>query len=288
MSPPELRTRRRQIGSADIGAIIKLLTIGLRPTPDFWVRGFQRLSEHPTPPEYPKYGYLLESQGTAVGVVLLIFSSIVVAGKATIRCSTSSWYVEPAFRPYAAMLRSLAMRHKDVTYFNITADRPTWPILEAQGFARYCDGEFVAVPALCTQSERCRVEMATHDISASLDLQSSEIELLLAHAEYGCLSVICSSGSSRHPFVFLPVWEPLRVPKAHLAYCRDLEEFVRFAGPLGRFLAQRGFLLVSVDSNGPVKGLIGRYYDGLPKYFKGPDRPRIGDLAYSERVIFGF
>ena len=77
------------------------------------------------------------------------------------------------------------------------------------------------------------------------------------------------------------------VPFAHLAYCRDLNEFVRFAGPLGRFLARRGILLVVLDSNGPVGGLIGRYFDGPPKYFKGPDQPRLGDIAYSERVIFG-
>ena len=186
------------------------------------------------------------------------------------------------------MLRSPAMMHKHVTYFNISAVPHTWPILEAQGFRRYCDGQFVAVPALCTQSKRCRVEVATHDISASQDLQSFEIELLLTHAKYGCISVTCSSGDCRHPFVFLPVWEPLRAPKAYLAYCRDLEEFVRFAGPLGRFLAWRGFPLVAVDANGPIKGLIGRYSDGFPKYFKGPDKPRLADLAYSERVMFRF
>jgi hypothetical protein len=283
-----LRTRCRQIGSADIDRIVNLLTSGLRPTPDFWVRAFQRLSEHPTPPGYPKYGYLLESQGTPVGVVLLIFSSIVVNGKVRIRCSTSSWYVEPTFRSYAVMLRSLAVKHKHVTYFNITADRHTWPILEAQGFARYCDGRFVAVPALCTKSKRTRVEVVTPDISASQDLQSFEIELLLAHAKYGCISVTCSSGDRRQPFVFLPVREPLRVANAYLAYCRDLEEFVRFAGPLGRFLAWHGFPLVALDSNGPIKGLIGRYSDGFPKYFKGPDKPHLADLAYSERVMFGF
>ena len=78
------------------------------------------------------------------------------------------------------------------------------------------------------------------------------------------------------------------MPFAYLAYCRQVDDFVRFAGPLERFLAWRGFPLVVLDSNGPVKGLVGRYFDGAPKYFKGPDRPRLGDIAYSERVMFGF
>jgi hypothetical protein len=25
----------------------------------------------------------------------------------------------------------------------------------------------------------------------------------------------------------------------------------------------------------------------MPKYFKGPDRPRLGDLAYTEIAMFG-
>jgi hypothetical protein len=283
------RIRCRQVDTADIDGVVNLLTSGFRiRTRDFWVRAFQRLSEHPTPPGFPKCGYLLDCKGTPVGVVVLIFSSIVVKGEIKIRCSTSSWYVEPAFRSYAAMLRSQALKRKHVTYFNITPLPHTLPILEAQGFERYCDGRFVIVPALSARSERSRVELVTSDLCAGEDLQSFEIDLLLAHAKYGCLSVTCSSAGGRQPFVFLPLRKAGVARYAYLAYCRDLEEFVRFAGPLGWFLAWRGFTVVVVDSNGPIKGLTGKYSYGFPKYFRGPDKPRLGDLAYSDRVMFGF
>src|SRR6516162_9820014 len=252
-----LRIRCRQIASADIDGVVNLLTSGFRiRSRDFWVRAFQRLSEHATVPGFPKYGYLLEAQGTPVGVVLLIFSSIVVNGELKIRCSMSSWYVEPAFRAYGAILGSQALKHEHVTYFNITTGPHTLPILEAQGFERYCDGRFVAVPALSMRSKCSCLEVVTPDICADEDLPSSEIELLLAHARYGCISVACSSADGRHPFVFLS----LRKAGAHyayLAYCRDVEEFVRFAGPLGRFLARRGLPLVVLDANGPINALIG-------------------------------
>ena len=78
------------------------------------------------------------------------------------------------------------------------------------------------------------------------------------------------------------------MPFARLVYCRDVEDFVRFAGPLGRYLVRRGFPLVVLDANGPVPGLIGKYSNDFPKYFKGPDKPRLGDMAYSTRVIFDF
>ena len=32
--------------------------------------------------------------------------------------------------------------------------------------------------------------------------------------------------------------------------------------------------------------LVGKYLDARPKYFKGPHRPRLGDLAYSELAMF--
>jgi hypothetical protein len=288
MSSVALRIRCRQIGTADIDAVVDLLTRGFRVrTRDFWVRAFRRLTEHSTPLGFPKYGYLLECKGTPVGAIVLIFSFIVVNGETRIRCSVSSWYVAPPFRSYAAMLASHALRHKHVTYFNVTPDPDTLPILEAQGYSRYCEGRFLAVPALSAWSH-CHVEVASAEVCADKHLPLYEAELLLNHSYCGCISVTCSSANQRHPFVFLPLRKAGVMPFVYLAYCRHQREFVRFAGPLGRFLAWRGIPLVVLDSNGPVRGLIGRYSNRSPKYFKGPDKPRLGDIAYSERVMFGF
>jgi hypothetical protein len=279
--------RCREITTSDIDGIANLLASGFpKRTRDFWIRALKRLSEHLTPSGFPKYGYLLECKRDPVGAILLIFSSILVNGEPRIRCNVSSWYVEPAFRGYAAMLVSRALRHKHVTYFNITPAPNTVPLLEAQGYVRYCIGRLVCAPALCARFDGSRVKEVTPEICPDEDLSSFEIELLLAHANYGNISLTCNSTNRRHPFVFAPR-RKFGLPYAYLAYCRDLEDFVRFAGPLGRFLARRGFPVVVLDSNSPIRGLIGIYSDAFPKYFKGPDRPRLGDLAYSERVIFG-
>ena len=100
------------------------------------------------------------------------------------------------------MLAAHAARHKNVTYLNITPSPHTWPILEAQGYTRFTNGYFVAVPALCEASSRSRVVAASFDTCPGEDLQPSELELLRAHASYGCMSLICKSGGYRHPFVF--------------------------------------------------------------------------------------
>jgi hypothetical protein len=145
----------------------------------------------------------------------------------------------------------------------------------------------ITVPAFSAPSDSTSVKAVSPEICPDDDLQAHEIELLLAHAKYGCISLICSSANRRHPFVFVEARKYGLVRFAYLVYCRNLDEFVRFARPLGRFLAWRGCLLVVLDANGPINGLFGRYSDKQPKYFKGPDQPRLGDMAYSERPMFG-
>lgn len=285
--PPRIRCR--QIGAADCDAIADLLTAGFRVRPRaFWVRALERLSAHPTPQGYPKFGYLLEANGAAVGVLLLIYSAVSAEPEAKIRCNVSSWYVAPAFRSYAAMFVSYAQKQSGVTYFNITPDPATLPILEAQGYTRYCSGRFVSVPIASAAGDRCRAQPFTAEPTAVCDLPAAEAELLQAHARHGCISLVCRGPKHSSPFVFLPLRKTGFIPYAYLAYCRQVEDFVRFARPLGKLLCRHGIVIVVLDANGPVEGLTGRYLNGAPKYFKGPDRPRLGDIAYSERVLFGF
>ena len=53
-------------------------------------------------------------------------------------------------------------------------------------------------------------------------------------------------------------------------------------------LARRGRPFVIVDANDPIPGLVGVFRRGsMPKYFKGPQRPRLGDLAYTEYALLG-
>jgi hypothetical protein len=284
------RIRCREIDAADLDAVARLLARGFPAhSIEAWACVLQRLAAHPTPAGFPKHGYLLEHQGAPVGTLLLIFSLVPTGAGAKVRCNVSSWYTEPAFRGHAALLVSRALRHKDVTYFNITPAPHTLPILEAQNYQRYCRGVYLAAPALAPRVPGARVASATPDLRPAPDLPRGEVELLLAHAGYGCLSLICSAEGQRHPFVFLPRKRLGWIPYAHLVYCRELDEVVRFAGPLGRFLLWRGLPLVALDANEPVAGLVGRYtVSASPRCFRGPDRPRLGDLAFSERAMFGF
>ena len=289
--------RCREIQFHDIDGIASLLHTGFpERNRDHWVSTLDRLAAHSTPRGYPRFGYMLEADGNPVGVLLLIFSSTPVNGETRIRGNVASWYVDPAFRSHAAMLTSRALSRKNVTFLNVSPARHTWPILEAQGFAPLGTGYFKAFPTFRAGPPGARVTAVSRDISPGDDLSSADIALLLDHASYGCISVVCTAANRRYPFVFLRrshEWKSARVPfgislpHALLVYCRGVENFVRFAGPLSRFLAWRGMPMVFIESNGPIRGLIGKFSRTGPKFFRGPHPPHLGDVAYTERVMFG-
>jgi hypothetical protein len=236
----------------------------------------------------PKYGYLLEGDGI-VGVVLQIFSSQRTGNTISIRCNMSSWYVKPDFRVYASLLAAKAQSHTNVTYFNITPAPNTLPVLEAQGYSRYANGIFVAVPALRFYSCGVDVRVARAEARPPAHADQFDHDLMLEHAKYGCISLWCVTRDGAYPFVFRPRVVKRVITCAQLVYCRNVDDLVQFAGPVGRFLALRGRFLVLIDANGPIPGLIGKYFDGkAPKYFKGPERPRLGDLSFTEAALFGF
>jgi hypothetical protein len=286
------KIRCRQIGESDLDAVMRLLARGFPGRPRrYWANGLRRLGERVAPEGYPRYGYLLEADGIAVGCVLVLCTTLAGGDETQTRCNLSSWYVEPEFRSHASSLIFFALRHKQATYVNVTPARHTWPTVEAQGFKRYCSGLFFAVPALSRSAETVTVRQ----IGASApppDLAAMpEIELLTAHAGYDCLSLVCSAADGDHPFIFNPFRirsGRIPLPGMRLVYCREVAEFVRFAGPLGRFLLRRGKPCVVLDSNGHVDGLAGLYTAAKGrKYFKGAHSPRLGDLAGTELVLFG-
>jgi hypothetical protein len=290
--PPILplgRARTRPIADSDIGAVARLLVQGFRrSTPQDWLNIFSRLAEHPAPAGFPTYGYMLESEGAPVGVILLVSSNPRTGCLTSIRVSLSSWYVSPAYRGYGHLFISRILKNDNVTYMNVSPAPHTVPLLKVQGFFRYSNGQFFAatVPFISFDDQRTKIVPVEDGVSARCG--TDEHELLLAHTRYGCMSLLCVADDDAYPFVFRRRVVKRFLPCAQLIYCRGIEEFVQFSGPIGRYFARRGIPFVMLDSNSRIPGLIGIYMDGmLPKYYKGPSRPRLGDLAYTETALFG-
>jgi hypothetical protein len=283
--------RCREIGKADLAAVVDLLTRGFAGrSRDYWMEGLQRTCVREVPENFPRFGYMLDHEGTAVGVLLLIYTAWGDGGRSGIRCNVSSWYVEPAFRNYAPMLTKVAQRHEHVTYVNISPAHWTWPTIEAQGFRAYCGGSFISFPVMSRSANPVRVEIVPQEAQAIGGLSTFDVALLARHAAYGCLSLVCRTADGRcFPFVLQPMRRGrIALPAMQLIYCHDVTDFVACAGDIGRFLLWRGKISVVLDANGRIKDLVGIYRERHGrKYFKGPQCPRLADLSDTELVIYG-
>ncbi len=283
--PPAPKVRCRPIEEADLDLVADLLTQGFpERTRNYWTNALATLGRLKTPPDCPRFGYMLDADGAAVGVILLISSA---TDDVTVRCNVSSWYVEPAYRGYAAALVSTALKLKHVTYLNISPAPHTWPILTAQGYRRYCGGQFAALPLIAAPRRGFRARRLTDSES---DRSLPEYDLLRAHVEAGCVGVVCETPDGPAPFLFIK----RRLSKAplgfvQLVYCRSDADFVRCAAALGRhLLVAHAAACVICDSNAPMPGLVGRYFgDKAVRYFRGPREPRLNDLSFTELVLFG-
>jgi hypothetical protein len=279
--------RARPLADREIGEVAALLHQGFgHRSSQFWLECLKRLAERGPLDDLPKYGLGLECDESLVGVILLISSAFQQNESFRIRCNLSSWYVERSFRCYAPLLITQALRRKNITYVNISPAPHTRRTIEAQGFTRYSNGLFVAPLLPMTSSQE--VTILGSDAVPDAPFELFERDLLLEHAQYGCLSLWCVASERAYPFVFCPRIVRGVIPCVKLVYCRDVQDFVRFARPLGSYLTRRGRLFALIDSNGPICGLIGKYFDGVgPKYFRGPTAPRLGDLAFTEAALFG-
>jgi hypothetical protein len=286
--PAEVRSR--PIAAADLDAVARLLAqgFGFRRSRAFWQRVLDQLASRQPFEGLPKYGYVLESGGRPVGAILLIFSTPGTGGDPNaIRGNISSWYVEPAFRGYASFLSAQALRHKNVTYLNISPAPNTRPIVEAQGYTKYGNGLFIA-PALQWRRSNAAATILPFDRLPDAPYEAFEHGLLADHAGYGCISFWCVTAARAHPFVFRRRVAKGVLPCAQLIYCRDVADIAKFARPIGQYLIRNSCPLVVIDANERVPGFVGIYIDRLmPKYFKGLQRPRLGDLAYTEAALFG-
>ncbi len=281
------RVRCRLIGGRDLDRIADLLHVGFpKRSREAWRVALEKLSRRPAPEHFPRYGFMLESENSAAGVLLTIFAPTQRGREVFHQCNISSWYVDPAFRSYAPLLTAQAQKHPDVTYINASPSDHTWPLIEAQGFTRFTDGIFVAATALTALG---KVKAYAFKDMPENAVPEAEYRILRDHHDYGCLCFWCEDGDGPVPFIFRRrVVAAGLVPSAHVVYSRSVEDLSRFSGAVSRFLLMKGIPVITIGANGPVGGFAGRYFaNRRPMYYRGSHKPRVGDLTYTEWALFG-
>lgn len=274
------RVRCREINREDLAQVAKLLRIG-HPDRDlqYWHNALATLSAHNAPSLLPKYGYVLEVEDSLVGVLLTVFAKL---PGGVVRCNVSSWYVAPNYRPYGSLLSGRPLKY-NLTFLNTSPAPHTLSILEAQGYSQLTSGVFVGTGLLGTTRTSNIHLFPDYPLSC---IPKAECKLLLDHSSYGCLCLWSEDGGI--PFIFRRRHIFARkIPCAHLIYCRDMDAFSRHAGCISRLLLKRGMPWITVNCNGPVPGLLGRFLQNFRPMYRRGEGGRVGDIAYTEGAMFG-
>jgi hypothetical protein len=267
------RVRCRPIADSDLDGLADLLTRGFPQSHrSYWREGFARWQHVPVVEGLPRYGYVLDGGIGPVGVILLISSQ---RGDRVI-ANLSSWYVEPQWRTHSTLLIAVATKLKHVTYLNASPAPHTWRTLQAQGFVPYNFGRS-AVFALPGRGA----------VRENIPDDLPEAQLLRDHRAMGQISLTVEKDGIVSPFVLKPRrLDKPPVPVMDVMFTRSPDDLRRCAPALARHFLPRGSLGFLID--GDMEGLLSHYVEGKePRYFKGPHRPVLGDLAYTEKVIFG-
>ncbi|GEO97816.1 hypothetical protein GCM10007887_02060 [Methylobacterium haplocladii] len=274
--------RCRRVGPADIDALGLLLTQGFpaRSLVD-WRRSLTQLRAWTEAERLPGLGFVLADGDALVGCLLTLY------GAGGTRCNMSSWYVEEGYRRFGTMLVSAALRDRSITYVNISSERHTRPIIEAQGFRRYTEGVMLAAP-LASLAGLGRATISAGRPGADVTVDPAEAALMEHHAALGCITFWCVADGRAYPFVVARRLIKGRLPIAQIVYCAEALDWRRLSHAVGRALARHGLFLLLLDAQGAVPGLPGRFLAGrMPKYARGPVTPRCGDLAYTEAAVIG-
>ena len=277
--------RARDITDADLRVVATFLGKGIGYSDRYFLQLLNRMASHLTPAGYSKYGRVLEYDGKIVGAIILIYSTVWLNNTPSVRCHVTGWCVEAPFRCYATAFYAKELNRSGVNYLNISPQTYTLPIIKQQRFIRYSSGQFVAVPVLQYASNHTQTKVVPADEIPNVPFERFELDLMLTHAKWGCICFWCVTTDRAYPFVFRPRLFKRIIPGLQLVYCRDIDHLVRFARPIGRFLLTLGRIIVRVDSNGPIPGLIGMFVNGVDaRYYKGK-KPRLGDLAYTHLAM---
>ncbi len=282
------RVRCRLITELDLDVVSDLLCIGFKGrSRESWTRGFDILKAREVPEGLPRFGYCLDAGGKLVGIILLVVSHRMVDGVAQPFSNVASWYVLPEYRAYAQLIVSIALRRKDVTYTNVSPAPHTWPIVENQGYTRYCGGLFFAAALLKRPDPGAEIETFSADAHKGM----ADFDMLLRHLRYGCEVAVAREGTKLTGLVFRRYRirsGRVPLPAMFVIHAPDRAQLVRLSGNIARHFLSKAAPILVMDADGPVEGLRGIYTEKRGrKYYKGPHRPALADLADTEYAIFG-
>lgn len=201
-----------------------------RIAPEVW----RNLFDYRWLEQKPDRGFVLVDNAEIVGFLGTIYAQRAINGKAGLTCDLSSWYVQPRYRGWGAVLLRAALRDVSVTYTSLTPNPLSRQVLRMLGFIELSGPVLVMPPLLHAETfrhARPRISFSPDDVRASLnDRQRSIFD---DHAPHDCLQLAVREGPE-HAYIvvkrrMMPV--PKLASLLHLGLPMPCSEILHCSNP---------------------------------------------------------
>jgi hypothetical protein len=274
----------REITHDDLETVRELLVEGFpRRRNDYWVKGLANLGSLRPVEGLPRYGYLVDVDRAAQGLMLTITSDRGVQG---VRTNFSSWYVREGYRQFALLLFRHALQLKNTTFLNLSPSEQTLPIIKAFGFEPYTKGVVMVDLRTATRARSPRGLVQHLGIDDLSNLPATEGQIAEDHLRMGCDVLRLETDARSGLLIHRRKWVKRWLPCSQVIHA-DPDLVAELAGPVMRAFASRGSVVALWDIDDVPDPAVGRVFARSIRYFKGTDAPLVGDLSYSELAVFG-
>jgi hypothetical protein len=274
----------REITDDDLEAICELLIEGFPlQSEGYWTRGLANLGSLRAVEGFPRYGYLLDADDAAQGVLLTITSDHGVDG---VRTNLSGWYVREGYRHFATFLFQHALKLKNTTFLNTSPSARVLPIVKAFGFEPFTSGVMMLDLRRAIRGRSSRGGVQRLGIGDLDDLSEPEGVIAEDHLRMGCDVLWLETDVQGGLLIHRRKWIRRFLPCSQVILA-DPGLMTELAGPVMRALAIRGSVLALCDVDHTPEAAIKRVFPQGIRYFKGADAPPVANLSYSEFAVFG-
>lgn len=275
-------TAIREITPDDLPEVAALLHEGFPSRSlSYWRAGNANLQSRTKIPGYPQFGFVIVSQHTIQGVILLLTADL---GNGP-RSNLSSWYVRPAYRKFATFLFQQTLRVRDGVFLNLSPSARALPIATAFGFKPYTAGVILLdARAALGRANGNVVALEANMLDTLPCTQRSVVE---AHLSYGCSGLLLEDMTGTAVALYRVKMLKGLIPCAQFLFGNP-KRLLSLAGPLMRALMRRCIPMALIDSDGTEVVHAGTFFrERSIRYLRGEVAPQVGDLLETELAIFG-
>ena len=275
----------RPIGFQSLDEALPVLARGFPAAPAaFWDSGLSRLRQYGAADPAARAGYLLEAEGSDVGVILTIPSTREIGGESHSVVNLSSWYIDERHRWRGPRMLQQVVSNATTLYTDLTPTEPVRAMIGRFGFRNWTEGTLIfMLPLLALKPAKSAHVFPLHKLPSDTFPPFTR-RMLDDHAALGCIAAGLWDGDNLHPLIFSRT-KRARVPIARLIYAESCDLVITHLAAISRFLLREKLLLMAMNANAQDRVAGSFFTESAPAFLKGQTTPPQCDLAYCEYVF---